>query len=404
VDDNPTNRRILNLQAQTWGMKPVEADSPTTALALVRQGRPFDLAVLDMHLPEMDGAQLASALCQEHERQGQHFPLVMLTSLGYETRPELEAVDCFSAYLTKPVKPSQLYDVLVSVLVDEEREARHTPGLAANPAPRPNPLAEQIPLRILLAEDVAVNQKFALLALEEMGYTADVAANGQEVLEALKRQPYDAILMDVQMPVMDGLTATRRIRQDPSGLARPYIIAMTANAMQGDRELCLEAGMDDYISKPVYQHELRAVLERAGEWLKDYRRWHPLTASDTPQTAFLPEDPTTPLTPAIDPAVLDKLLNRPSGRELVLLYLAEAPDALSELRQAVEQQQAVEVRQAAHKLKGSSSYVGAWRVTALSAELEQEGRRGTVDGVASALLSQLEDEYRRAQQALQKVF
>ncbi len=260
VDDNATNRRILNLQTQTWGMIPVEAASPDAALDLVQQGELFDLAVLDVQMPGMDGVTLATVLCQQHEKNGHHFPLVLLTSLGYETRPELEAVDCFAAFLTKPVKPSYLYDVLMKALqvpADEADETAESTPLSSLP-----PHALHPSLRILLAEDVAVNQKFALLALEEMSLTADVAANGLEVLEAVQRQPYDVILMDVQMPKMDGLEATRRLRRLP--IPQPYIVAMTANAMSGDREMCLEAGMDDYISKPVYLQELQAALERGG--------------------------------------------------------------------------------------------------------------------------------------------
>ncbi len=266
VDDNATNRRILSLQTKAWGMIPVEAASPGAALALLAQGKRFDLGILDVHMPEMDGVELAAALCQQHQQNGHHFPLILLTSLGYENRPELEAVECFAAYLTKPVKPSPLYDVLIQALhascCDEAEQIAAAPQLPNDPI-TPLPYDTPLPLRILLAEDVAVNQKFALLALEEMGHTADVAANGLEVLEAMARQSYDIILMDVQMPVMDGLEATRRIRS--SGMEQPYIIAMTANAMQGDREMCLEAGMDDYISKPVYLEELQSALARARE-------------------------------------------------------------------------------------------------------------------------------------------
>lgn len=265
VDDSATNRRILSLQTKAWGMIPVEAASPGAALALLDQGKRFDLGILDVHMPEMDGVELAAALCQQHQQNGHHFPLILLTSLGYENRPELEAVECFAAYLTKPVKPSPLYDVLIQALHEsygDEAEqiaaAPQSPNYSITQLP-----ASPLPLRILLAEDVAVNQKFALLALEEMGYTADVAANGLEVLEAMARQSYDIILMDVQMPVMDGLEATRRIRH--FDIEQPYIIAMTANAMQGDREMCLETGMDDYISKPVYLEELQAALARAQE-------------------------------------------------------------------------------------------------------------------------------------------
>jgi CheY-like chemotaxis protein len=352
VDDHPTNRRILSLQAQTWGMVCVAAASPEAALALLRQGQRFDLAVLDMHMPGMDGAALAAALCAEHARQGQHFPLILLTSLGYETRPELEAIACFTAYLTKPVKPSQLYDVLLSVLAEEERAAHRPPAHATAMATTPPQLALRLPLRILLAEDVAVNQKFALLALEDLGYGADVAANGREVLAALRRQAYDVILMDVQMPELDGLQATQRIRREFGAERQPHIIAMTANAMQGDRELCLEAGMDDYVSKPVYLDELRAALERAG------------------QRAMALESA------LLDGAVVAQVLKQRIGRELIDLYITEAEQLLEDLASMVAQGDLTGAQRVTHGLKSSSRYVGARGMAEQSEELEVLARDG----------------------------
>jgi CheY-like chemotaxis protein/HPt (histidine-containing phosphotransfer) domain-containing protein len=355
VDDHPTNRRIISLQAQTWGMLPTEAATPSEALALIRSGDPFDLAILDMQLPEMDGAALAAAICRL--RPMPRLPLIMLTSLGHDPHLEVESVTCCVAYLTKPVKPSHLYDAIIGALMveepadgaDEQYETQQSGAADTLLAPR-------LPLRILLAEDVVVNQKFALLALEEMGYSADVAANGQETVTAVQRQPYDVILMDVQMPVMDGMEATRRIRA--LGMPQLYIIAMTANAMQGDREACLQAGMDDYISKPVYLEELRMALQRAGE-----HRRAPRAGARQP-------------TPPLDLAVVAQLLARPRGRELLALYAEEAGHIIARLRAAVLGQDASGTREAAHSLKGSSQYVGASRVATLSAAMERQARAG----------------------------
>jgi PAS domain S-box-containing protein len=278
VDDNATNRQILNLQARSWGMLPQEVASGAEALELIRRGEAFDVAVLDMQMPEMDGVQLAGEIRRVETTgprstpsQRRKLPLVMLTSLGRSKDADERE---FAAYLTKPIKASQLYNVLVGVFI-EERHREPEPAAAA-PAPVPamfprpaapafdQQLGERVPLRILLAEDNLLNQKLALKILERMGYQADVASTGPEVLEAVQRQTYDVVLMDVQMPEMDGLEATRQIRQRWPNPAGPRIIAMTANAMQGDREMCLAAGMDDYVSKPIQVTDLQAALERAG--------------------------------------------------------------------------------------------------------------------------------------------
>ncbi len=255
VDDNATNRRILTLQARSWGMLPEAVASGAEALALVTQGATFDLAILDMQMPLMDGAMLSLEL--RRLAGAQKLPLVMLTSGASSSRQLKEQYGelDFAAFLNKPIKPSQLFDVLMNVL------GAPKPTAAATPPRLEAEMAHRLPLRILVAEDNPVNQKVALRLLERFGYRADVAGNGAEAVAALRRQPYDVVLMDVHMPEMDGLEATRQIRAEwpPQ---QPRIIAMTANAMQGDRETCFAAGMDDYIGKPVHIQELRAVLER----------------------------------------------------------------------------------------------------------------------------------------------
>jgi PAS domain S-box-containing protein len=260
VDDNPTNRRILMLQTQGWGMAPTAVDGGPAALSLFRRGDQFEIAILDMHMPEMDGVMLARAI-REFEK-GQPLtplPLMMLTSLGQR---EIDDMSLFVAFLTKPVKAAQLQANLLAVLAEKriQRFERHVPMASAFDSQ----LGERLPLRILLAEDNAINQKVALLTLSKLGYRADVAGNGLEVLEALQRQPYDVVLMDVQMPEMDGLEATRRLRAN-AAFDQPQIIAMTANVMQGDREACLEAGMNDYVGKPLKVTELQDALGRAGQ-------------------------------------------------------------------------------------------------------------------------------------------
>jgi PAS domain S-box-containing protein len=279
VDDNATNRRILSLQTQSWGMLARATSSPQEALDWVRQGELFDLAILDLHMPEMDGITLAkeiralveTALLQAKHAaslQKQPMPLVLLSSLGGNAG-ELKS-DLFAACLIKPIRPSALFDVLMGILAAQTSQPMQATPTRLTLDPE---MATRHPLRILLAEDNAVNQKLALRLLSQMGYRADVAANGLEAIQAVARQPYDVILMDVQMPEMDGLEATREICQRWQAGDRPHIIAMTASAMQGDRELCLAAGMDDYVSKPIRVEELVAALNRStARWLPDVRK------------------------------------------------------------------------------------------------------------------------------------
>src|SRR5919199_1523105 len=262
VDDNAANRQILAHQVEAWGLLAQATGVPREALEWIRRGEPYDLAILDMQMPEMDGLMLASAIRQY--RDASTLPLVMLTSLGQRKEDPLAGVD-FVAWLTKPVKSSSLYNALVGVFAAQPRRVREPAATGRFDTQ----LAQRVPLRILLAEDNAVNQKLALQLLRKMGYRADVAANGLEVLDALRRQAYDVVLMDMQMPEMDGLEASRRICQKWTAAERPRLIAMTANTMQGDRETCLEAGMDDYVGKPIRGDELQAALERCGPWLRE---------------------------------------------------------------------------------------------------------------------------------------
>jgi CheY-like chemotaxis protein len=254
VDDNDTNRRILTLQVKAWGILARDTAAPQTALEWLRRGDPFDLVITDLQMPGMDGIVLATAIRQL--RDARSLPLVLFSSLG--GREAGVTPGLFDASLMKPLHPSLLLDTLMMIFGSPARQA-------ASPIVQPvlevdREMAARRPLRILLAEDIVVNQKLALRYLDRLGYRADVAANGLEAIAALERQPYDAILMDVQMPEMDGLEAARRICARWPREQRPAIIAMTANAMQGDREMCLAAGMDDYISKPVRVEELLAAL------------------------------------------------------------------------------------------------------------------------------------------------
>jgi signal transduction histidine kinase/DNA-binding response OmpR family regulator len=254
VDDNATNRRILALQAGKWGMQARDTESPLEALRWLASGDAFDVAIVDMQMPELDGLTLARRM----REQGAKIPIVLFTSLG---RREIDDKGgLFTAYLSKPLHQSQLYDTLAGIFQGDAKPSAPTKPETSRIDPQ---LASRHPLRILLAEDNVVNQKLALRILQQMGYRADLASNGIEAVESVERQPYDVILMDVQMPEMDGLEATRTIVERYDADRRPRIIAMTANAMQGDREMCIAAGMDDYVTKPIRIDQLVEALMTA---------------------------------------------------------------------------------------------------------------------------------------------
>ncbi|HSL45431.1 MAG TPA: GAF domain-containing protein [Anaerolineales bacterium] len=260
VDDNATNRRILSLQTEKWGMSPRETEYPNEALEWLEGGEPFDIAILDLQMPDMDGIMLTREI--RKLRDERVLPIILLTSLG---RREIGAEDLqFAAYLTKPLKPSALYNALAGLFARNLISPKADPATSSSQgrSSMDAELGKRHPLRILLAEDNAVNQKLALRILEQMGYRADVASNGLEAIESIERQIYDVIFMDVQMPEMDGLDATREIRKLMQ-VTQPHIIAMTANAMEGDREMCIAAGMNDYISKPIRVNELVDALLKA---------------------------------------------------------------------------------------------------------------------------------------------
>ena len=371
VDDNALNREIVSRHARSWGMSPVAVDLPSEALGLLDAGEQFDVAVLDLLMPEMDGVALAG----EIRRRGLGLPLVLVTSLG--RLPGAGSQPDFAAQLSKPLKASQLYDVLVGVLSEQAVEARREPASAPG-------AGEPSTLRILLAEDNAVNQTVALGLLQQLGYQADVAWNGREALEALERAQYDVVLMDVQMPEVDGLEASRRIRERwPIG--GPHVIAMTANVMAEDREACLAAGMDDYVAKPIRPDALSEALRRVG-------------ARDGGEEAGREAGAA-----GLDPGALENL-RQLGGEEfledLIDTFLAEATGQLTMLRRAIEQGEADELRRAAHTLKSNGATFGAETFAQLCRDLEERAKDGRLDGTME-LADGIEVEFRRLVAALE---
>jgi CheY-like chemotaxis protein len=272
VDDNHINRLILTRQLEGWGMVANAAASGSEALSWLQRGETYDFAILDLCMPEMDGFELARRLHQH--THGATLPLIMLSSIGDKMiQSEGKALN-FAALLSKPVKQAHLNKILMEVLTQGARATQ--PTIAASGFD--HTLAERMPLRILLVEDNLVNQKVARHTLARLGYQADVAGNGVEALLALRRQSYDVVLMDVQMPEMDGFEATRLICEQWPPERRPYIIAMTAHALTGDEEKCLTAGMNAYVSKPIQLGKLVAALKQSQEALPA------LAATPSPET------------------------------------------------------------------------------------------------------------------------
>ncbi len=390
VDDNATNRQILTLQAQSWGMLTQTASSGTEALNILQQER-FDLAILDMQMPKMDGLGLAAEIRKQAELQ--KLPLVMLTSID-KSQISQETVESLNLAMvtTKPIKQLHLYNVLNHILGEQFAPVKH---LQVKQYPEQK-LAAQLPLRILLAEDNIVNQKVAVHILQQIGYQADVVSNGLEVLTALKQQAYDVVLMDVQMPKMDGITATRQIfaELDAGELTepRPRIIAMTASAMQGDREACLEAGMDDYLSKPIRIEELVQALGRGtGE------AGRAGGAGEAGGAFQVLDAKALQALQAMFGDNADLIL-----KEMIDCYLEDAPQYLRAIAQAIADNDATKLHHASHTLKSTSATLGAIKLSNLCKELETLSRNGhTGDGASK--LPQLEAQYEQAKAALQLV-
>jgi signal transduction histidine kinase/two-component SAPR family response regulator/HPt (histidine-containing phosphotransfer) domain-containing protein len=375
VDDNATSCQALADQTAKWGMISRSIENSDQALDLLRSGETFDFGILDLKMPGMDGVALASEI---HKLPvGAMMPLVLLAPMGQHSDTPNETHLMFGHTVPKPVKSAQLCEVLVRALV--------SPKAAPSQAPPPKPdqlLAERIPMRILLCDDNAINQKVAARILQQLGYQPGLATNGREALDALDRQPYDLVLMDVMMPEMDGLEATRLIREQqkngaPNYTSRIVIIALTAHAMQGDREKCLAAGMDDYLAKPIRPADLRQMIER----------WNPQDGTTRlVKSAPVAEAAVPP--PAAEPPVdIDRLNSLVDGdpgglRELVELYLKQTTQQIAQLQAAAHANNADEVRRVAHSCAGASATLGMTRLVPLLRDLEKQGASGTLTTAA----------------------
>ncbi len=400
VNDNVTTRQILQRQVEAWGMSTTAVSSGSEAMTELAKDTPFDAAILDMHVSEMDALALAAEL--RLVERGQDLPLLLLTALGGLTVQQRLLADAnFAATLTKPVKPSQLYDLLLNIFLQRPLPQ---PKTAVSQTEFDPHMAQRLPLRILLVDDNTTNQKLGVRLLQRLGYRADVAGNGLEALTAVQRQPYDVVFMDVQMPVMDGLEATRRIRQTLP--LQPYVVATTADVLMDERSTCKAAGMDDFLVKPIRVKALIETLERAAENRSDL----PIAASPGPGVQEQPEaavNSTSLQETAVDAAALARLQEMMGGEpaylhELIDGFLAEAPQLINQMERGLAAEDAVIVRLAAHSLKTNAADFGAARLHALSVQIESLAKAETLGQVPEALAS-LRDAYEAVAAHLQRV-
>lgn len=373
VDDNATNRRVLTVQAGRWGMTPSEASGGAEALELLKAGGAFDLALLDMHMPGMDGLTLAAEIRKLPNTRG--LPMVLLSSADVIQGAREKAARLFAATLNKPVRLARLRGVIETVFPATVPVAKPVPAASAV-----EPLASRLPLSCLLTEDNVINQKVALRLLDQMGYAADVANNGLEAVHMVQRRVYDIVFMDVQMPELDGLEATRRIRQmERSAPARQpsVIIALTANALMGDREKCLASGMDDYLPKPLRLPALQGAIEKWGALVRADRN-----AISTGQAATGTRESEQTIMANGEQLVDMDRLNELSGggeddlRDLVDLYLKQTSEQIEKLHEAIQTGTATEVRRIAHSCVGASATCGMQTLVAPLRELEHMGEAG----------------------------
>jgi CheY-like chemotaxis protein len=379
VDDNQTNRRILTSQTKSWGMNPIAVASGPQALNLM-MSESFDIAILDMQMPFMDGVTLAKRI----RLSNADLPLIILTSLGLGKPLDNELTNV--TYLTKPTKSAQLCEILMRLLAEPSNLSNMVNQTTTLANHFDQEMASRHPLRILLAEDNIVNQKVALHLLQRLGYEADVVNNGLEVLEALQEATYDVVLMDVEMPHMNGIEATKRIDAQRTMNKRPHIIAMTAHALAGDRARLIAAGMDDYISKPIRVENLVSALQRTPSAFT-------VTHAAEAKSLGLIDSVSQAVKNMIgqdDPQVL---------KHLIQLFLKDARQQVSLLRQRLNNRQ--ELKHICHTLKGSSASLGLMSLSTLCNKLE---KIVTAGGLKARLISQkvteIEVEYQRIENAL----
>lgn len=351
VDDNETNLQIITLQCKNWGMIPRATSNGAEALKWIDNNDPFDIAILDMLMPEMDGIALTKKI--REARSKDELPIIMLTSAGKYDIDKKLTEELFSAFVSKPIKQSQLYNIILNVTVKEIPEIEEKEKSSID-----RDMASKVPMRILVVEDNIINQKLILKILAQLGYKADVVSNGIEVIETLKRQRYDMIFMDIQMPEMDGLEATKYINQTWHNEDRPTIVAMTANVMHGDKEKCINAGMDDYISKPVLIEEVQKLIVKWSEFAKARKTY----SRQNIKTSLM-----------LDSDIiygLKELDDSNHFRDVINLYLDVAPVLIEEIKKSHSEIDYESLKRAAFNLKRASLNLGANRLAEVCVKVE----------------------------------
>ena len=393
VDANETNRSILHHLFESWGMKERVASNAEEAIVIMRaqaaRGKPFDVAILDRQMPGMDGLELARTLKKDPKLASTR--LVMFTSMDRKDDSDMMRESGVDAHLSKPVKQMQLFDCLATVMSADVETVGIQSGLVAlNAVPLASVPISEADLRILIAEDNPVNQRVALYQLQKLGFLAEVVENGRQALDASRATPFDVIFMDCQMPELDGYAATRELRKMEKGKRHTWVVAMTANSLQGDREKCMNAGMDDYVSKPVKTEDLQAALGRFSG-IRDIERETEENGSpgavDLSAMAGLRE-----LEGESGEGILGKLID---------VFLENSPKVLDQARAALARKSSPLLERAAHTLKGSCSNFGAERMRAACQELELIARDGALEKAADALVA-IEQEFGYVRHALER--
>jgi len=388
IDDNETNRRMLSLQLERWGVTAHLVTSGAEALATLEQENQFDLAILDMHMPDMDGLMLAREISARAKYAD--LPMIMLSSVGQ--RGKLSETP-LTAWLTKPAKKRHLFETLTRILGSKPTDSSTVGTRPASTTSSPN----TIPLRIILAEDNVVNQKVIVRLLDRIGHRADTVANGLEVIDALKRCRYDIVLMDVQMPEMDGYEATRRIRDTFPPENQPYIIAITANATEQDRQQCFDVGMNSYLSKPVRIEDVMDALQQY--FVEAVSRSKRADKRDT-EIALSTTD-----NPGEEPAYSLDMLRENVGddpefiRAVLESFVNDSPVLIETIRTGMASGDAEAVQHAAHTLKSTSRLFGAIALATVCQTLEKLGREQRLDD-AMALMKKAEVELDRVKRSV----